>query len=360
MASLNRSNATMFRKKNRNLTGLKISPISVSTTEQRSPSASLFATNTVALKSAVDMSNLHSNGENSDSTNEFLDLNPSNITEIKKLGEGAGGSVFQVRHEPTGMIMARKTVPADPDPNMQRQIIRELSFLRTCKSPYIVSFYGAYLDEEDTSISICMEYCHGGSFDAICRKAAEKGGRIGEGVLGKIAVAVLNGLVYLHSRHIIHRDVKPSNILLTSDGNIKLCDFGVSGELIDSIAATFVGTSYYMAPERIQGARYAVQSDIWSLGLTIIEIANSRFPFPPPGHPPLAIFELLDYIVRSPVPELRVEDGWSPEISNFITKCLIKDSSQRPTPRQLLNDPFVARYAETSVDLARFVREVWA
>lgn len=108
-----------------------------------------------------------------------------------------------------------------------------------------MSFYGAYLDQED--IAICMEFCEGGSLDAIYKRIYQRQAGIGEGVLGKIAEAVLHALVYLHQQRIIHRDVKPSNIVVNSSGQIKLCDFGVSGELVDSIAKTFLGTSYYMA-----------------------------------------------------------------------------------------------------------------
>src|SRR5947209_2453985 len=99
-------------------------------------------------------------------------------------------------------------------------------------------------------------------------------------VLGKIAESILGGLVYLYEAHrIMHRDIKPSNVLLNSRGNIKLCDFGVATETVNSIADTFVGTSTYMAPERIQGGAYSIKSDVWSVGLTVMELAIGRFPF---------------------------------------------------------------------------------
>jgi hypothetical protein len=173
------------------------------------------------------------------------ELRQEDVQSLRKLGEGASGTVMLCRHIPSNTVMAKKSVPVDPNPKVQRQIIRELRALRRCHSPYIVSFYGAYI--EDGDIAICMEYCEGGSLDAIYKRIKTLDARIGEGVLGKIAEAVLNGLVYLHQLEIIHRDIKPSNILINGLGQIKLGDFGVCGELVDSVARTFLGTSYYMA-----------------------------------------------------------------------------------------------------------------
>ncbi|PVU98836.1 hypothetical protein BB559_001229 [Furculomyces boomerangus] len=292
--------------------------------------------------------------------NDELILNPENIRIIDKLGEGSVGVVYKAIHIPSGTCMARKSVAVYPDEPNHRQLVRELSFLKQCDSPSIVKFYGAYyLDNEDgQSICMCMEYCDGGSLDNIYKRVGSMNGRIGEGVLGKIAEAVINGLVYLHQYSIIHRDIKPSNILVTGKGQIKLCDFGVSGELVDSIAQTFVGTSYYMAPERIQGSGYAVQSDVWSLGLTLLEVALNRFPFPPEGTPPLTIIELLDYIVRVPIPSLDSK-RFSPEIINFTDSCLIKSPKDRPTPSKLLEHPFIQKSQKTALDLESWIKNVW-
>ncbi|KAJ1941026.1 Protein kinase C signaling pathway involved MAPKK protein, partial [Linderina macrospora] len=185
---------------------------------------------------------------------EEYDLKVANIKVLKKLGEGSVGTVHKVEYLPTKKIMARKLMAVYPDETNHRQIIRELKLLKQCRSPYIVTFFGAYFSDDDDgqSIAICMEYCEGGSLEAVYKRVQSMNGHIGEGVLGKVAVAVLNGLVNLYKAKVIHRDVKPSNILVTGRGEIKLCDFGVSGELVDSIAQTFVGTSYYMAPERIK------------------------------------------------------------------------------------------------------------
>ncbi|KAI9302454.1 kinase-like domain-containing protein [Cunninghamella echinulata] len=286
------------------------------------------------------------------------DVQAKDLEILQRLGEGAAGTVRKVLHRPTGLIMAKKSISTDPDPAVQRQILRELSFLKTCHSPYIVSFYGAFLDDGETTVSLCMEFCEGGSLHDIYTRAAERGGVIGEAVLERIAESVCKGLVYLHSKRVIHRDIKPSNIVVTRKGEIKLCDFGVSGELINSVAETFTGTQYYMAPERIQGNAYAVQSDIWSLGLTLIEVSQNEPALPPPGHPDLSIFELLDFIVRQPVPEIK-GSHISDACKNFVAVCLTKDPYLRPPPARMLEHPFIKKWENCFVDIAQFAKDVW-
>lgn len=163
-------------------------------------------------------------------------------------------------------------------------------------------------------------------------------------MLGKIAEAILGGLNYLYDIHrIMHRDIKPSNVLVNSRGYIKLCDFGVSGELVNSVANTFVGTSTYMAPERIQGGAYSVKSDVWSTGLTLMELAIGRFPFDASDTAagdrasagPMGILDLLQQIVHEPAPKLPKSDAFPPILDQMIQKCLLKGPEQRPTPREL-------------------------
>ncbi|GAA5872163.1 hypothetical protein JCM16303_000996 [Sporobolomyces ruberrimus] len=210
-----------------------------------------------------------------------LDLRNEDLQVISELGCGNGGTVSRALHVPTKVVMAKKVVHIATSENTRKQILRELQIMHDCSSPYIVSFYGAYL--QDPHICMCMEFMDKGSLDNIYKKV----GPIPEPILGKIAFAVVSGLTYLYEVHkIMHRDVKPSNILLNSAGQIKICDFGVSGELINSVADTFVGTSTYMSPERISGDPYSVKSDVWSLGITLVELAIGRFPFSSDDEPP--------------------------------------------------------------------------
>jgi len=273
--------------------------------------------------------------------------------------------------------------------------------MHDCNSRYIISFYGAFIS--DPNICICMECMDKGSLDGIYKKI----GPIDIDVVGKVALAVLEGLTYLYDVHrIIHRDIKPSNILFNSQGQIKICDFGVSGELINSIADTFVGTSTYMSPERIQGAQYTVKSDVWSLGISLIELALGRFPFsdsssddsdlsdfegtlspsrplPPStrnkkktpeqeqkdkkkkrksrgvslqgGGMTMSILELLQHIVNEPAPRLTPEGRFPKEAEDFVDSCLLKDPEARQTPKNLLKHPWIEHSRKSTFDL-----EAWA
>ena len=183
----------------------------------------------------------------------------------------------------SGVVMAMKEIRLELDEAKFTTILKELVILHECVSPYIIDFYGAFYQEG--AVYMCIEYMDGGSIDKLYA------GGIPENVLRKITFATIVGLKTLKDDHnIIHRDVKPTNILVNSNGQVKICDFGVSGNLVASIAKTNIGCQSYMAPERISGGSHAggvadgtynVQSDIWSLGLTIIECAMGKYPYPP-------------------------------------------------------------------------------
>ncbi|KAL2115622.1 hypothetical protein VTJ04DRAFT_9877 [Mycothermus thermophilus] len=291
-----------------------------------------------------------------------LDLKPEDLEVIKDLGAGNGGTVSKVRHIPTNTVMARKIIHVEAKKEMRRRIVRELQIMHGCHSEFIVTFYGAFLNENN-DVVMCMEHMDVGSLDRISRVY----GPVRVDVLGKIAEATLGGLTYLYSKHhIMHRDIKPSNILVNSRGQIKLCDFGVSGELINSVADTFVGTSTYMAPERIQGERYTVKSDVWSFGLTIMELAIGKFPFAASEHlsdaessAPAGILDLLQQIVHEPAPRLPKSDAFPQILEDMIQKCLYKEPERRPTPQELYDhDLFVQAAKRTPVDLREWAISV--
>ncbi|GAA5900805.1 uncharacterized protein JCM6883_004661 [Sporobolomyces salmoneus] len=301
-------------------------------------------------------------GETDDENDDF-DMSPGALQDLGRLGEGASGEVRKVLHKPTGLVMAKKTITTSPNPKLHKQHLRELSFMRDCTDPHIVQYYGAFLESNNTQIGICMEFCEAGSLDSLYKKVKSKGWRTGEKVLGKIADSILSGLVYLHDHKIIHRDIKPSNVLVTRDGQIKLCDFGVSGELVNSLAGTFVGTTFYLSPERIRGGQYSINSDVWSTALTVLEVALNRFPFPAPHEAPLSgPIELLTYLVRMETvvipdePEVGIK--YTNAFRNFIQICLDKNPATRPAPHTLLSHGWIRRSRERQppADLGSWVR----
>ncbi|KAF2860747.1 MAP kinase [Piedraia hortae CBS 480.64] len=289
------------------------------------------------------------------------------IVQLGSLGEGAGGAVTRCKLKGGNTVFALKIIVTDPNPDVKKQIVRELSFNKSCASAHICKYYGAFVDDTAGTIGISMEFCEGGSLDSVYREVKKLGGRTGEKVLGKVAEGVLNGLTYLHGRRIIHRDIKPSNILLTKRGEVKLCDFGVSGEFgTKGDANTFIGTSYYMAPERITGQSYTITSDVWSLGVTLLEVAQHRFPFPADGtemNPRAGLIDLLTYIVRQPIPKLRDEPEnrlkWSESFKHFIECCLEKVPDHRATPWRMMEHPWMIQMKNKRVDMRQFLKTVW-
>jgi len=255
------------------------------------------------------------------------------------IGQGNGGTVHRAFHIPTQKTVAMKIIPLDISEEYQKQILSELSILFTCHSELIIAFHGAFFTEN--KISIVTEYMDGGSLDRFHR--------IPQNVLGRVAVAVVKGLRYLWDLKIIHRDVKPNNVLVNTRGEVKLCDFGVSIQLVNSIAKTYVGTNAYMAPERILGDEYGIHSDVWSLGLSLVEMATGVFPYPatttttaepPPPREPISPFELLQCIVNESPPRLSA-DVFADALRHFVEICLVKNPKSRPTPEQLTRHPFI-------------------
>ncbi|KAL9594554.1 MAG: hypothetical protein Q9219_006968 [cf. Caloplaca sp. 3 TL-2023] len=243
----------------------------------------------------------------------------------------------------TGIVMAMKEIRLELDEAKFAAIIMELDILHRCVSPFIVDFFGAFFQEG--AVYICMEFMDGGSVDKLY------GDGVPEGVLRKVTVSTVMGLKSLKDDHnIIHRDVKPTNILVNTRGQVKICDFGVSGNLVASIAKTNIGCQSYMAPERIAsggvaqaganpgGGTYSVQSDIWSLGLSIIECAMGQYPYPPETYN--NIFSQLSAIVDGEPPDLPAE-SFSEEAKDFVRGCLNKIPKLRPTYAMLLRHPWL-------------------
>ncbi|KAI8614920.1 kinase-like domain-containing protein [Chytriomyces sp. MP71] len=246
-----------------------------------------------------------------------MKLRDKDLEFLSELGAGNGGTVALVKHTPSGIVMARKNiiVSVDDESNRkkaERQLKSELKILHLCKSEYIVASYGAF--SHDGSVSVCIEFMDLGSLDGIYKQH----GPIAEPVVVKIAVHVLRGLMYLAEQSILHRDIKPSNILVNSNGQVKITDFGVSKQLLDTVARTFTGTQGYLAPERItSGDVYTVTSDIWALGLTLIEIATAKNVYPM-----MTLFEMMTYVAESDPPKLP-PGKFTPLFEDLISKWCV-------------------------------------
>ncbi|KAM6340547.1 serine/threonine-protein kinase 4 isoform 6-T7 [Alca torda] len=205
--------------------------------------------------------------------------------------------------------------------------------MQQCDSPHVVKYYGSYF--KNTDLWIVMEYCGAGSVSDIIRLRNKT---LTEEEIATIVQSTLKGLEYLHFMRKIHRDIKAGNILLNTEGHAKLADFGVAGQLTDTMAKrnTVIGTPFWMAPEVIQEIGYNCVADIWSLGITAIEMAEGKPPYAD-IHPMRAIF----MIPTNPPPTFRKPELWSDNFTDFVKQCLVKSPEQRATATQLLQHPFV-------------------
>ncbi|MFT7801321.1 serine/threonine-protein kinase 4 [Arapaima gigas] len=262
---------------------------------------------------------------------DSLTKQPEEVFDIlEKLGEGSYGSVFKANYKETGEIVAIKQVPVESD---LQEIIKEISIMQQCNSPHVVRYYGSYF--KDSDLWIVMEYCGAGSVSDIIRLRNKT---LTEDEIATILQSTLKGLEYLHFMRKIHRDIKAGNILLNSEGHAKLADFGVAGQLTDTMAKrnTVIGTPFWMAPEVIQEIGYNCVADIWSLGITAIEMAEGKPPYAD-IHPMRAIF----MIPTNPPPTFRNPDSWSVHFKDFVAQCLVKNPETRATATQLLQHPFI-------------------
>eukprot|EP00047_Mylnosiga_fluctuans_P024707 m.168528 g.168528 ORF g.168528 m.168528 type:complete len:440 (+) comp9910_c1_seq9:5217-6536(+) len=278
---------------------------------------------------------------------DALMRDPDEVFEIlEKLGEGAYGAVYKGLHKASGKLIAIKQVLVDSD---LQDIVKEISIMQQCENNFIVKYFGSYFKRSD--LWIIMEYCAAGSVSDIIRFRNKT---LKENEIAPIVKSTLKGLEYLHSKRKIHRDIKAGNILLNQQGEAKLADFGVAGQLSDTMAKrnTVIGTPFWMAPEVIQEIGYDCLADIWSLGITAIEMAEGR---PPHAdiHPMRAIF----MIPTKPPPTLHQPDDWSDAFKAFVAACLVKNPEERASAVALLQHAFVAAADTTSPELLAAIEE---
>lgn len=351
------------------------------------PPLNIIPNNQNTINSQIDNKQTHSPApENSNNPNINFEIDMKHATmgdfdRIRELGVGNGGVVSLVRHRQTKKVVAQKLVRLEVKKEIMKRITTELKLLEECNHENIVKYYGNFTPSQQQEIVICMEHMDGRSLDVVLKTS----GRFSQRIIGVIAICVLRGLRYLHEeKKVMHRDIKPSNILVNTEGKVKLCDFGVSANLINSIANSFVGTRSYMAPERLMGTQeYTIKSDVWALGITLIELALGFYPIPGKSRAEIqnflkipildaeteeyfnitykkihdyaeqhytglqptqnmAIFELLDHIVTADPPQLYEEPPhFDANFVNFVNSCLKKEMQERATFIELSEMEFV-------------------
>ncbi|KAF8383093.1 cst-1 [Pristionchus pacificus] len=279
------------------------------------------------------------NGDTFKLGSDDLQKQPEEVFDIvSKLGEGSYGAVHKAVHKATGHTLAVKKVPVDTD---LQEILKEISIMQQCDSKYVVKYYGSYFKNSD--LWIVMEYCGAGSISDIMRLRRKT---LSEAEISAVLRDTLKGLRYLHLLKKIHRDIKAGNILLNTHGHAKLADFGVAGQLTDTLAKrnTVIGTPFWMAPEVIEEIGYDTKADIWSLGITAIEMAEGRPPYAD-IHPMRAIF----MIPTKPPPTFKKPEEWSEPFQRFIRACLVKEPDSRKSAADLLQEDFIKTAADTTL-----------
>ncbi|GIQ80494.1 hypothetical protein KIPB_001300 [Kipferlia bialata] len=261
------------------------------------------------------------------------------------VGQGASGRVYRATECTTGREVAVK-VAAVGDGDMPA-LLNEIALMRVSQHAGIVKLLDVLYDKGRCEVWIVMEYMRAGSLADVLQNQ----GTLDEAAIASVAKSVLQVLAFLHKNSRIHRDIKSDNLLLSNQGDVKLSDFGFCVQLAveQTTRRSVVGTPYWMSPELIRGSDYTTSTDIWSLGILLLELAESEPPYM--QLPPLrAVF----LIATRPAPSLRDRAEHSYPFRDFLRRCLQKQPGSRATAEELLQHPFITNAQQDTVTLRRY------
>ncbi|CEM13197.1 unnamed protein product [Vitrella brassicaformis CCMP3155] len=257
------------------------------------------------------------------------------IGEDDVIGRGVSGTVFKARHKPTGKFLAVKEMKIE-DKAKRDQLLSDLTgFARAKGGQYLVGFISAY-QHGATTVRLVMEHMNRGSLADLIKRCREENKSIPKEVLEGMAYQMVSGLRHLHNKGIIHRDIKPGNILINSDGYVKITDFGIA-KSVSSMDHTFVGTKVYMSPERVLGRKYGMSANIWSIGLVLYELVKLEPAIPPQS----SVVEVREASLGSEEPPARLDETFDADLRDVIDACVQTEPHMRLSADQLLGLPFL-------------------
>lgn len=258
--------------------------------------------------------------------NYFIPLGFSSIGQyqiITLIGQGSYAKIYKVSKENSNKVLVLKQMQITQDDDSLEQFQTEVKILSTINSPYIIKYYDNF--ESPSSYNIITEYCENGDLGQLIAQYQTQSKKMNEILIWKFFIQISLGLQYLHSKKILHRDIKSNNIFLTKELNAKIGDLGIAKILYNtSHAHTFIGTPYYLSPELCKDLPYDEKSDVWALGCVLYEMISLRHPFD-------ADSKLILYskIINDKYSE--IDKTYSKDIRDIVDMLLTKDCKKRPT-----------------------------
>lgn len=272
---------------------------------------------------------------------------------LKRLGFGAHGSVYLVKHKASKKLFALKKIEVDERKKTRTKeaVMKEASILSQLKHPHIVLYHKSFVDPSQDHVCIILDLCDGGNLSEKIEDASQNGLNFSEKQVMQWFIQIVMAVQYMHSKHILHRDLKAENVFLNKRNVVKLGDFGISKILDNTIdvAKTVVGTPSYLSPELVQDIPYNSKSDIWAVGCLLYEMTALSRPFD--GN---SLIGLFFNIIKGDYQPLPAD---SPRgICDLVASMLVKTPENRPSASAMLNVPYVKSHLASFISDTENIR----